>query len=64
MEKCPNDSLSMDEDEDWRCEMEMEVIGKVPRPAIALEREQKSLLSPFTWSASHCPPPWTRREVQ
>lgn len=35
----------MDEDDDRRCEVEMEVIGKVPRPAVALERERRLLLS-------------------
>ena len=35
------DSLSVDEDDHRGGEMELKVIGKIPRPAVALERDQQ-----------------------
>lgn len=55
------DSLSVDEDDHRGHEMELKVIGKIPRPAVALERNQQSSLLSFMYqlcSASvHLPGP-------
>lgn len=40
------DSLSVDEDDHRGGEMELKVIGKIPRPAVALERDGKGHSSP------------------
>lgn len=40
------DSLSVDEDDHGGGEMELKVIGKIPRPAVALERDSKGHSSP------------------
>lgn len=45
------DSLSVDEDDHRGGEMELKVIGKIPRPAVALERDGKG----------HSPPPCGQR---
>lgn len=49
------DSLSVDEDDHWGGEMELKVIGKIPRPAVALERDQQR--SPLLQLTSGSSPP-------
>lgn len=39
------DSLAVDPDDQWRGEMELEVVSQVPRPAVALRREERLPLS-------------------